>query len=253
LADLIFQVAVGEVPPFYHQCINSVARYAERIGADHMVIREPVLRIAPLASCRSENALRLGYLPIYEKEGSYAFLESYSRICVIDADIFVRKSAPNIFDELGDYDFAAVVERELPSVPDYAEKVRKHSQGQFSTLTDVDWKWNGKGAHYYNMGMMLFGNNFKDYLNGQTPTEFLRRPEFARFVNGESHWKWSTDQSLLNWWVKKSGMRTRDLDWRWNGMYKAVKDHDAAHFVHFFLYRRQAEGAIESLISNTLR
>ena len=45
---LIYQVAVGEVPGCYATCIDSAARYAERVGADHRVQREPLLKIAPL-------------------------------------------------------------------------------------------------------------------------------------------------------------------------------------------------------------
>ncbi len=49
-------------------------------------------------------------------------------------------------------------------------------------------------------------------------------------------WKWSTDQTLLNTWVKEEKMRTKNLDWKWNGLYNAVpndKLHEA-HFIHFF-------------------
>jgi hypothetical protein len=83
--------------------------------------------------------------------------------------------------------------------------------------------------------VMVLGEGFRDYLEGQTPTEFLHRPEFERFVNGEGHFKWSTDQTLLNYWVKKSGMSVTNLDWRWNALYGAVKDIEQAYFVHFFL------------------
>jgi hypothetical protein len=36
-------------------------------------------------SARSENALRLGYLPILEKECAFAELDRYERVAVIDA------------------------------------------------------------------------------------------------------------------------------------------------------------------------
>jgi hypothetical protein len=233
---LIYQVAVGECPPFYRTCIASVARYCQRHGFRHVVQTEPKLRIAPLKSARSQNALRLGYLPIFEKENAFAY---EGKVAVIDADVFVTRDAPNIFDELQGAAFAGVLERDMPLTADYRAKIRKHSEGQFRSLTDVDWKWNADGAAFYNMGVMVLGNGFREYLNGQTPGEFLRRPEFERFVNGEGHWKWSTDQTLLNWWVKKSGMPTLDLDWRWNALYGAC-DVKGAHFVHFFLSSKQS-------------
>jgi hypothetical protein len=95
------------------------------------------------------------------------------------------------------------------------------------------------------MGVMVLGPGFKEHLNGQTPTEFLRRPEFERFVNGEGHFKWSTDQTLLNYFVKKSGMSVTNLDWRWNALYGAVRDIEQAYFVHFFLSSKMPRGGAE--------
>ena len=50
-------------------------------------------------------------------------------------------------------------------------------------------------------------------------------------------WKWSTDQTLLNTWIKEENMKVKHLDWRWNGLYKGIPDDKVkqAHFVHFFL------------------
>lgn len=245
--QLIYQVAVGEVPAFYELCIESVADYAYRWGFKHIVQREPQLRIKPLASQRSVNALRLGYLPILEKEAALAFLDSYEAICILDADIYVTKHAENVFSGVKT-DFAGVLERDMPLTPAYLDKIRKHSEGQFRSLTDVDWQWNQAGAAYYNMGVMILNQSILPYLHGQTPTEFLRRPEFARFINGEGHWKWSTDQTLLNWWVKKSGMTVTAMDWRFNALYGAVESLTGAHFVHFFLSAKQQPGAIEKII-----
>ena len=231
---LCYQISVGNPPAFYADCIASVDRYCKRFGIDHIVQTEPILKIKPVKSARSENALRLGYLPIYEKENAFAYLDRYDQIAVIDADIFIRESAPNVFDELRGATFAGVLERDMPLTPAYLDKIQKYSKAQHSPLDDVDWLWNERGSAFYNMGLMLFSSKLLDYLNGETPKQFIQRPEFERFVNGEGHWRWSTDQTLLNWWVKKTGMETRDLNWKWNGLYGAV-DVKEAHFVHLFL------------------
>lgn len=70
---------------------------------------------------------------------------------------------------------------------------------------------------------------------GQNAREFLNRYEFKRFIDGEGAWKWSTDQTLLNWWLKKEQVDVTHLDWRWNGLFTANKSINDAHFVHFFL------------------
>jgi hypothetical protein len=241
---LIYQVAVGETPAFYEDCISSVARYCHRHGYIHLVQRKPRLKIAPLASERSANALRLGFLPILEKENALEYFDRYEKVAVLDADVYVRDSAPCIFSETH-ADFAGVVEREMPLTPQYFQKIRKYSEGQYRRLDDVDWKWDENGAEFFNMGVMVMGQGVGRRLHGQTPEQFLRRPEFERFVNGEGHWRWSTDQTLLNWWVKKSGMTTHHLGWRWNALYGAVPQAVRGHFVHFFLSAKMPKRGAE--------
>lgn len=236
---LIYQVKVGNNPPsYYDTCIESVSKYCKKYGIDHIVQTEPKLKIQPLNSHRSKNAMRLNFLPIFEKECAFEYLDQYDKIAIIDSDIYIRDKAPNLFDQINmDTDFAGVVEREMPITKAYAKKIKKYSQGQYQDLKDVDWKWNDRGAEFFNMGMMLITSNIKKHLKGQTPLEFIRRPEFEKFVNGEGNWRWSTDQTLLNYWVKKSGMKKKHLDWKWNVLFKGVKDeklHDA-YFIHFFM------------------
>jgi hypothetical protein len=55
------------------------------------------------------------------------------------------------------------------------------------------------------------------------------------FVNGKGPWKWSTDQTLLNYFLKKYKIPTVHLDQKWNGLFTANKDISKCHFVHFFL------------------
>jgi len=239
--NLIFQVKVGPNPPeFYDICMASVEKYCKKYNIEYKAITEPELKIRPLNSKRSEQAVeRLGYLPIFEKEVAFNYLDDYDAICIIDADIFIRDNAPNIFDQLDDDTvFAGVLEKDMPLTPQYVNKIRAYSVGQYSPLTDVKWPQTPThGYEFYNMGLMLFSNKIKDYLNGETPLEFIRRKEFERFVNGEGNWKWSTDQTLLNYWVKKSGMKTKNLDWKWNTLFKGVTDDSlpSSHFIHFFL------------------
>ena len=156
----------------------------------------------------------------------------------MDADIYIRPDAPNIFDDLGsDYDFGAVVERDMPISGQYAMKIKNYSHMQYTSLSDVDWEWNDWGAKFYNMGMMVMNKSIVDHLQGESARQFITRPEFKRFVDGEGAWKWSTDQTLLNWWVKSAGLKVKDMDWKWNALYKGVKDEyiPEANFIHFFL------------------
>lgn len=237
----IYQVYVGAKSELYDQCVDSVEAYCAAHGIDHIVQTEPSLRIRPGPSGgRSKEAVdRLGYLPIFEKENALALLGEYDQVAVIDADVYIRLDAPNIFDELTDQDdFAGVVERDLPMTPEYAKKLRGYTRGQYGPLKDVDWRWSpDTGAEFINMGVMVMNKSLARFLCGDTPREFLERPEFQRFIDGVGQWKWSTDQTLLNWWLRSCGAGVKPLDWRWNALYSAlrpgmVKD---AYFVHFFL------------------
>lgn len=258
---MIYQVKVGpNPPPFYDICIDSVAKYCKKHNIDHIVQTEPKLKIRPLNSHRSEQAVeRLGYLPIFEKENAFNYLDDYDQIAIIDSDIYVRDIAPNIFDELNDDTvFAGVMEKDMPLTDQYYKKIKNYSQGQYGKLDDVKWEFDPKcGYPFFNMGLMLFSNKIKDYLNGETPEEFIRRSEFEKFVNGEGNWKWSTDQTLLNYWVKKSGMKTKNLDWKWNALFKGIKDEKLpeAYFIHFFLSKNLPQNGkeIPSIIDNLNR
>ena len=239
---MIYQVAVGKQSNLYEHCIKSVANYCKKYNLKHIVQTEPILKIRPdlNRTGRSKEAVeRLGYLPIFEKENAFYYLDQYRQIAIVDSDIYIRDNAPNIFEQLTEqYAFGAVAERELPCAKKYKSKIRKYSKSAFEPLTDVNWKWNELGAEFYNMGLMVINTNgFLPYLKGQTPKQFLDRQEFKDFVDGVGYKKWSTDQMLLNWWVKKESIPTLNMDWRWNGLYKGIDDKrlPEAYFVHFFL------------------
>lgn len=268
--NLIFQVAVGERRPLYERCIRSVAEYCDKFGIEHRVLREPVLKIRPTNSHRSSEAVeRLGYLPIYEKENAFAYLGEYDQVAIVDADVYIRPSAPDIFEEFEDgqeleddtlggreerFAFAGVIEQQAPITEKYARKLRHYTRGQYGPLKGETWfiDRQSTGIDFYNMGVMVITKALIPYLRGQTPGEFLRRPEFARFVNGEGQWKWSTDQTLLNYWIRKEDVPDLNLDWKWNAMWGAIDPQAMwqAHFVHFFLSDKlPKQGAeIEELI-----
>jgi len=242
---LIYQVYLGKRSKLYDHCIDSVKKYCQKHGIDHHIQSEPILKILPDMSRtnRNKNGLmkEMGYLPIYEKENAFDFLKpvgEYDQVAVIDADIYIRENASNIFDELGpEFDFGGVVEREMPLSKPHRNKIRGYSNDMFKSLTDVDWKWNDDGAEFMNMGMMLMNASLRDHLGDESPEQFIRRPEFRDFVDGIGYWKFSSDQVILNYWIKKDGIRAKNLHWKWNTMYRGVEDKyiKDGQFIHFFL------------------
>jgi len=257
---LIYQVYTGNRSKLYDHCTASVKAYADRINKEedpknsvsYIIQTQPIMKIKPdvFATNRSKESYEKygGFLPIYEKENALDFFSNYDQICVIDADIWVRPNSPNIFHELDAFDgtteFAGVIERLAPILPWYKEKLRGYTRMQYSNLNNVDWEWNEDGALFYNMGLMLMDRNILKYLNGQTGKEFIQRAEFKDFIDGQGAWKWSTDQTLLNYWVKKEKMVQTYLSWKWNALFTAIPDDKIkeAHFVHFFLKDKLPNG-----------
>jgi hypothetical protein len=239
---MIYQVAVGKPSKLYEKCIQSVEYYCKLHNIEHIVQRDPILRIKPdpFNMNRSKESYEKhgGFLPIYEKENAFDYLDQYDQIAIVDADIFIRPDSPNIFDEFDvDKAFGAVVEREMPITPEYKKKIVQYSAMQYNRLnTKVDFKYNDLGFEFFNMGMILLNTKkFKPFLKGDTPKEFIQRAEFKDFVDGVGAWKWSTDQTLLNYFIKKYQVPVKKMHWKWNGLYTANTQIENCHFVHFFL------------------
>lgn len=239
---LIYQVAVGENAnsALYKFCMMSVTEYCKANHIDHFIQRQPMLRITPdpFMSNRSREATQKhgGFLPIYEKENAFKYLGQYDEVAVIDADVFIRSGAPNIFEAMEEGTaFGACVERDMPLTREYISKIQNYSRMQYLSLQDVDWDWNLYGGEFMNMGVMVFNTDLLPYLRGETPREFLNRYDFKRFIDGVGPWKWSTDQTLLNWWIKKDKVPVTKLPWEFNGLFTANTNINECHFVHFFL------------------
>lgn len=239
---LIYQVYTGNKTKLYDHCTDSVKAYCKKYDIDHILQTTPILRIKPdvFATNRSRESYEKygGFLPIYEKENAFDYFDRYDQIAIVDADIWIRPSAPNIFDQLDpDTDFAGVVEREMPLTEKYIAKITNYSRMQYASIKQADFKKNKMGYEFFNMGLMVMNKSIKNYFKpGETAKQFLQRGEFKNFVDGMGAWKWSTDQTLLNYWVKKYKIREKHLDWKWNGLYNAVPNNylKQAYFVHFF-------------------
>lgn len=239
---LIYQVSIGPKSNLYTHCIHSVQEYCKKHNIDHFIQSTAILKIKPdpTKTNRSLESYEKhgGFLPIYEKENAFKELDKYDQVAIIDADIYIRSDASNIFDEFEDkYAFGAVCEREMPLTDAYKQKILSYSKMQYAKLQDsIDFKPNNLGYEFYNMGMILINSsNFLPYLNNESPLEFLTRKEFAPFVNGIGTWKWSTDQTLLNYFLKKYHIPVQHMHWKWNGLFTANTKISECNFVHFFL------------------
>jgi len=246
MKQLIYQVCVGPQSKLYKHCTSSVEQYAKVIGADYICQTEPKLKINPdpLTTNRSVGATRLGYLPIFEKENAFDYFDRYDQIAIIDADVWIRPGSKNVFKEVpvDQYDFGGVLERDMPITVRYLDKMRNYSLMQFAAPPECNlFNWDHPGgADFYNMGIMVCNKSMHKFMHGLTPYEFITQPKFKPFIDGIGNWKWSTDQTLLNVWVKEERMRTKNLSFHFNALFSAIpnKRIKQSYFVHFFLKDR---------------
>jgi len=243
MKKLIYQVYVHNESNLYNWCTESVVAYCRKYNIDHIIQTEPILRIKPnvIRTNRSPESYGKygGYLPIYEKENAFDYFKEYDQIAIIDADIYIRDTAPNIFKHLDpEVCFGGVIEKDMPLSDKYVQKVINYSNMQYvrDGRPILNMPYNAKGAAFFNMGMMVMNKSITKYINGSA-REFLERTEFQDFVDGIGPYKWSTDQTLLNTWLRKYNIPVQNMDWRWNGLYKGIRDGkiNECNFIHFFL------------------
>jgi len=242
----IYQVTVGPQSKLYKHCVVSVAAYAKSIGVDHIVQNTPKLWIKPDAFTgqRSKESYEKygGFLPIFEKENVFDYINEFDQIAVIDADIYIRPDSPNVFDTISlDCHFGAQFERELPVNEHYRAQIVKYSREQLnnSVCAKYDWDFNHpNGGSFFNSGMIVYNcENMVEVLGTTTPREFMARNDFRDFIDGIGPFRWQTDQIMLNYWAKKDNLTVERVDWKYNALFSALTKGSIskAHFIHFFM------------------
>jgi lipopolysaccharide biosynthesis glycosyltransferase len=251
---LIYQVYLGRDSntKLYNYCINSVMDYCKLHGFDHKVQRTPILMIKPdlFSTNRNKNAWEEhgGFLPIYEKQNVFNYLDEYDQVCVIDGDIWIRPDTPSVFDNVDmTFDFGAVFEREIPLDPKYKKRMTDYSKNLLGQIPEYNWDYNPAGE-FFNSGVLVYNSeNIKKSLNGDTPKEFVRRPEFKPFIDGDGYFKWQGDQIMLNYWWKRDNLSVKHLDLKWNTLFNPKwggtlsEKAKEGNFIHFFQSRQLAE------------
>ena len=241
---------VGPRRNLYEFCINSVSAYAKRIGADHIILTKPLMKIVPdfeRGNRSKESISKLGYLPIFEKSVGFTYLKDYEKVVIIDADIFIRDDAPDIFECYDDnVAFAGVFENDMQSLEWHKSKLKTYAKMQYKN----------EHRRFFNMGVMCLNRKIIPYMNPMLSDstrepifneledltidnvrKFLLQDRFLDFVNGKGNYKWSTDQTLLNEWIRWDLVPYGSLSPMFNCLYGTTDavSQNRAHFLHFFL------------------
>jgi hypothetical protein len=109
--------------------------YARRLGADHIVLREPLLG---------------AHSPFYEIFQIHRFFQDYERILYLDIDVLVRDDCPDLFAQVPAESLGVFFESRLIN----REKEIRHIQKLWPALG-----WTGD---YFNNGVLAAGQQHKD-------------------------------------------------------------------------------------------
>jgi len=164
-------------------------KYAQRIGADFFVLRESTRKPPHLA--------KYDLLTMANTAG-------YQKILYVDADVYIRRGVPNIFDH-----YENALFNELPQKDEWFEPWQTKTVTTYKEQIDPEFEI---GNPYYNTGVMVFN---KDGLR--------RLCQELEKVQEHKTVPIYYEQHELNLLLKKAGLPESNLHERWN-TYASMRD-----------------------------
>ncbi|MDJ0732737.1 MAG: glycosyltransferase [Nostocaceae cyanobacterium] len=153
--------------------------YADKIGADFIVINTP--------------KLNFNYAH-YEKYQIYDLLNDYERIIYLDTDIIVSPKYPNLFDIVPEKQFGAFVVSKHTYFHDRAIKdIQK-------VLGEIGWK-----REYFNSGVMVLSKCHREIFN-KNHDLLVWASEKRNFY----------EQTILNYHLQKLSVPIYDIGYKFN-------------------------------------
>lgn len=203
----IVTIAIGDIPYFkYTKELQEI--YATRCNAEYIILKDSTLNNRPN----------------YEKWRCSSILEHYDRVLYLDADVMPTAKSPNIFEQHPE-GFWAVNEMHEARSP-----FEKKLERDFGVLSDMYGKveWDGK---YFNSGVMLIGQDCWRMFS-----------DLKHIISGDIMF---TDQTRLNYLLKRHNIEFNELDPKWNAFHsmRAIYniELDDAYFLHFYKGDRDEE------------
>lgn len=136
--NLILQHWHGPIPEVVWHSFDNISAYAERIGAEHIILRGKPFDKRLTAPCQKLHMLS-------------GVWDEWEQVCMVDADMFARPDCPNIFEEdaFGIYHPSAHrrVVRNLPELssmdsPFWGGAIYRFPRAHRSFLRhDYDYEW----------------------------------------------------------------------------------------------------------------
>lgn len=196
-------VVDGTFDAIFNETAVAMQRYAVKCDADMIIHRADTMDP------------KWGPTPHFAKYELFVKMAAagYERVLYLDADIYCRDTAPNIFEE---FKFtAARLENPHPRPHKIAEAVK--------WIRENVWPlW--KHGHYYNTGVLLFDD--------VTLMKLARELEKVQPKQGLYF-----EQCQLNWLLHRVGMPEHHLGLEWNApigpnWHALIPDYRKVHFLH---------------------
>lgn len=189
-------LAIGQFHRIYELTAPRMREYAEQIGAEHLVITETQQHPAHFA--KFDLITRLAD-------------EGYDAALYLDADIYIRRAAPDIFEHFSSAAFSEFPHPEPAWVQQAIRWIRRNLAG--------DWP----GDRYFNTGVLV--------LDKQSLTELATRIAEVQPVTG-IYW----EQDQLNVLMRNAGVPHQVLPACWNQFCSQVWFTPAKAVAAYFLH-----------------
>jgi len=147
---------------------------------------------------------------IYEKNQMYDLLQRYDRVFRVDIDMLIRGDCPDVFAMVPEDSIGVVFEDVGSRLENRRTRIRE-IQKYFGV--NLDWS-----SGYFNAGMIVASRQHADaFLND---VEFLNTvacgPNAPKYVHNGFEDFLLTDQSILNYNVRRNGHKIHPMDYRFN-------------------------------------
>jgi lipopolysaccharide biosynthesis glycosyltransferase len=180
--NAIVTLSIGDsyrLPDVTHPMMRA---YADKIGADFVVINTPKLNLSSVH---------------YEKYQIYELLDTYQRIIYLDTDILVNPDCLNLFKIVPEKNFGCFLISNHTYYHDGEIKIIQKELG------DLGWK-----REYFNSGVMVFSQHHRQIFN------IMQDPGMLAWAMKKRDFY--LDQTLLNYAVQKSSTPIYDIGYKFN-------------------------------------
>jgi hypothetical protein len=268
MKNLIYQVVVGGENKLYEYFVQKVNVYCKKHGIDHYVQRTPLLNLQmnknesylwtnkqnSLNTSRIKSFLNLGYLAIFEKLNGLINYDNYDNVCILDADIYVKETSPNIFEEFDNnkFDCAFVYTLEQPWInKNNIKNVARSFYRDYYTV-NKELKTNipiikifdSPCFDIFNNSFMLFSSNFlRKQFENISIIDFLEKNQYKYFVGDLSKPVTQAGVSsdiFCNFWIMNNNFSIQRLHWKWDLEFNFDLEKqtlDEANFIHFINHK----------------